>query len=385
MRTAQPVALGAQLGLQAARAVASGVGGKGPHHRRFDSGPLSRRPLPDLPGIIGARAGPEYRIEPPHRLLVLAGSEVGVDAHGVGWPKMTKAFLKNTHLLRQAFIRRPQRAHLRIVRPLRTTPFGLDVRLLPAIQQLGVDPELARRGARRATFNRQAQGFGLEDRIVFAPFIRWTTDRLLLRSHRRRKVKSLFCPLNRDHLKRGGHGLVFLYRACFLVHGRLSFGVERHTVRLHPHTYVVVLCGSFAVTFPSRTSTYTAVSTNLNQMVPTSPNHTTENLATAPDLVAEFYLADSDAAVLVRQTFGGDELFESKAFTGVEVVALVTAATNTILSKVLRFFVEHRQSFKDAKVRIGPDEISLEGYSMEEIIRFSTTDPIAELLREMKK
>jgi hypothetical protein len=64
---------------------------------------------------------------------------------------------------------------------------------------------------------------------------------------------------------------------------------------------------------------------------------------------------------------------------------LIVSATRKGLGAVLEFFATHRQSFKDATVVLGRDEISLKGYTIEEVRGLFESPAMQKLLKEMKK
>ena len=103
------------------------------------------------------------------------------------------------------------------------------------------------------------------------------------------------------------------------------------------------------------------------------------------EVAVEFHPVDRAAARLVEETFAEDEVFVANAFTGTETVTVVVSAARAVLGRVLGFFAQHRQSFKDAVIKIGPEEISMTGYTMDEVRGLLDSDAVRKLLREMKK
>lgn len=102
----------------------------------------------------------------------------------------------------------------------------------------------------------------------------------------------------------------------------------------------------------------------------------------APDVAIEFQPISESALALLTDSFPDEEVLESNAFTGAELLILILAATRGTLNKVLDFFIQNRQSFKDATVKIGKDEISLQGYSMNDIQDFFKLEAVQQLLKE---
>ena len=110
-----------------------------------------------------------------------------------------------------------------------------------------------------------------------------------------------------------------------------------------------------------------------------------DNQADAPDIAIVFQPVSASALELLTASFPNEEVLESNAFTGAELLIVVLAATKGALNRVLTFFIQHRQSFKDATVKIGKDEISLQGYSMDDIQDFFKLDAVQQLLKDRAK
>lgn len=88
---------------------------------------------------------------------------------------------------------------------------------------------------------------------------------------------------------------------------------------------------------------------------------------------------------LVKHVFSDEDVFESSAFTGQESVTVIISTARKVLEKLTSFLVAHRQGYKDAKVKIGTDEISLQGYSMREVESFLKHETIQKLLEKTNK
>lgn len=103
------------------------------------------------------------------------------------------------------------------------------------------------------------------------------------------------------------------------------------------------------------------------------------------ELVVEFHPIDSQAVEPIRNAFPHGELFESNAFTGDSTVILIVAASIKAIGDVLQFFALHRQSYKDASIKIGRDEVSLTGYSTAEIESLLESPAVAKLVKHFDK
>lgn len=103
------------------------------------------------------------------------------------------------------------------------------------------------------------------------------------------------------------------------------------------------------------------------------------------EVAIEFRPADVAAAELLKQSFTDEEVFESNAFSGAWIYTVITAASKDAIGKVLEFFIQHRQRFKDTTIKIGTEEISLTGYSMDEVKGFLDSPSFQKALRSVKK
>jgi hypothetical protein len=103
------------------------------------------------------------------------------------------------------------------------------------------------------------------------------------------------------------------------------------------------------------------------------------------EIAIEFRPTDEAAADLVRRSFAGEEIFEADAFTGSETITVIISAARKAIGRVLGFFSEHRKSFNGASIKIGKEEISLTGYTMEEIQGLLESGVLLTHLRAVKK
>lgn len=103
------------------------------------------------------------------------------------------------------------------------------------------------------------------------------------------------------------------------------------------------------------------------------------------EVAVEFRPADAAAAELLKQSFADEEVFESNAFSGAWVYTVILSASRVALGKALEFFAQHRQSFKDASIKIGTEEVSLTGYTVEEVRGFLDSPSFQKTLRSLKK
>lgn len=103
------------------------------------------------------------------------------------------------------------------------------------------------------------------------------------------------------------------------------------------------------------------------------------------EIAVEFYPLDASSAQLIKETFADEEIFESSAFTGNDILTVITSAATGTLNNLLAFFSNNRNRYKDAVVKISPKELSLSGYTLKEIEAFINRGAVQEIMKEMKK
>ena len=64
---------------------------------------------------------------------------------------------------------------------------------------------------------------------------------------------------------------------------------------------------------------------------------------------------------------------------------MIVAATRNGIGTILEFFARHRQSYKDATIKIGRHEIEMKGYTIDEVKGLFDSPRVQKLLRELRK
>ena len=103
------------------------------------------------------------------------------------------------------------------------------------------------------------------------------------------------------------------------------------------------------------------------------------------DIIFEFQPLDAAVSEAAKTTFADDEVLESNAFTGAEIVTILLGAGKDVLAKVLGFFTQHRESLKSATVKIGKESVELTGYSMSEVKGFIESGDVEKVLAALKQ
>jgi hypothetical protein len=103
------------------------------------------------------------------------------------------------------------------------------------------------------------------------------------------------------------------------------------------------------------------------------------------EIIVDFTPLDEASAADIRAYFADDEVLESNSFIGSTLVTVILIAGNRALNKVLNYFLERRKGLKDATVKIGKDEISLSGYSVDEVKALIESGSVDKLVKEFNK
>jgi len=102
------------------------------------------------------------------------------------------------------------------------------------------------------------------------------------------------------------------------------------------------------------------------------------------EVVIDFVGGGKEAIGLVRGVFDQEEIIEGKAFSGSYTVSVILGTVGVGLRKFVDFWSLHRTQFKDARLKIGKDDVSLQGYSVEELKNILDTGHIETILKLLK-
>lgn len=110
-------------------------------------------------------------------------------------------------------------------------------------------------------------------------------------------------------------------------------------------------------------------------------NYELDNL----EIAIVFYPTDAIALELLKQNFVDEEILETNSFSGEWIYTIITSISKHITDKLAGFLSQNKHQFKDIKLKIGKEEISLSGYSMEEVKDFFDSKPVQNALQSLKK
>ena len=104
------------------------------------------------------------------------------------------------------------------------------------------------------------------------------------------------------------------------------------------------------------------------------------------EIVFELQLTDKNIKAALLEEFKDLEIIESNAFTGVELLTIILPSSIVVFDKLLSFYIQHKQTTKGT-IKMGRDEISLSGYSTDELLELTkggSLDKLKELLNKEK-
>jgi hypothetical protein len=106
----------------------------------------------------------------------------------------------------------------------------------------------------------------------------------------------------------------------------------------------------------------------------------TEN---TPEIIFTFTTLDETVVTELESVFGQDDVSSSKRMTGGIIVDLFVKPIAELLGKVLEFKARQGDRIKGAKLTIGKDQISIEGYGADDALRLIDSEGLQEVLRKL--
>lgn len=110
----------------------------------------------------------------------------------------------------------------------------------------------------------------------------------------------------------------------------------------------------------------------------------TETASETPEFVFTFTALDEAVAGEARELFGSANVSSSKRMTGGLLVDVFLKVAAEIFGKILDFKSRRGDRIQHAKVTIGKEEISLEGYSAEDVQRLLRSKGVQDALARVQ-
>jgi len=106
---------------------------------------------------------------------------------------------------------------------------------------------------------------------------------------------------------------------------------------------------------------------------------------THQDIVFSFTVLDDGIANEAEAAFGEDAVSSSKHMTGGESISIFFRPVTELLGKVLDFKSKQGDRIRSAKLLIGKERISLEGYTAEDAERLLNSPGFQQALAQLSK
>ncbi|MXV14531.1 hypothetical protein [Hufsiella ginkgonis] len=105
-----------------------------------------------------------------------------------------------------------------------------------------------------------------------------------------------------------------------------------------------------------------------------------------PDLYFEFIEPSPELEEIIATSFKSDEVMRSKSFLGkLTIGVLILSSVQLAIRTAFTVWQNHRKDLQSAKVRIGKEEVSFEGFSASEVKDMIESGNIDKVLDKLKK
>jgi hypothetical protein len=103
------------------------------------------------------------------------------------------------------------------------------------------------------------------------------------------------------------------------------------------------------------------------------------------DIAVEFRVGNAAAAEAIKKAFEDDEVLESHAFSGAEILTVLTKITLATIGKLFGLAAGHEKAIRSCTIKVGPKEVVLSGFTATELERLMTSGDLRRLVREVRK
>lgn len=108
------------------------------------------------------------------------------------------------------------------------------------------------------------------------------------------------------------------------------------------------------------------------------------NSQIAPEIVFTFTALDDAVVAEAEAAFGQDDVSSSKRMTGGTLVDVFIKPIAELIGKALDFKAQQGNRIANAKVIIGKEQISLEGYGADDAQRLLNSEGLQEALAKLR-
>lgn len=103
------------------------------------------------------------------------------------------------------------------------------------------------------------------------------------------------------------------------------------------------------------------------------------------DVVIEFVVKDEGTTESIKNAFPDDEVLESHAFGGMDVVTVLTTLSKSTIGRLIELFAAKAMETPKTTLKIGKEEIVFANYSREDVEALLASPHFLDIVRATKK
>lgn len=103
------------------------------------------------------------------------------------------------------------------------------------------------------------------------------------------------------------------------------------------------------------------------------------------DIALEFRVTDPETSAALQAAFADEEILTAHAFSGAEVLTVITTLSKKTLDKLITFFATPRTTTPKTTFKIGKNDITMTGYSREDVEALLASPHFKAAVRAVRK
>lgn len=117
----------------------------------------------------------------------------------------------------------------------------------------------------------------------------------------------------------------------------------------------------------------------------TSPGLDQEDDFADIDVAIEFVVRDEDTTESIKNAFPEDEVLESHAFGGMDIVTVLTTLSKSTIGRLVELFAAKAMETPKTTLKIGKEEIVFANYSREDVEVLLASPHFKDIVRATRK
>ena len=101
------------------------------------------------------------------------------------------------------------------------------------------------------------------------------------------------------------------------------------------------------------------------------------------EVAIEFQPGDDEAVEKLKRAFAENDILESHAFSGAEILTVLTKITKGTIEKLLKLVSQNK--FKSCKIKISTKEIVIMGYGPQDASQLLDSEGVKKRIRDYRK